>query len=186
MLTCEEKIKMDAIFLLQIQLQHARQWLAGTTADVTDDVAHWTPPGVANPLGATYTHLVVSEDMIVNGLLKQCPPLFATSWDGRTGLSEPMPLPGPEWENYGSWARRVQIDLPALRDYERAVQANTDEYLNALSPADLDTAVDLTNLGFGEVTVGWVIGRLLIGHIDNECGEIACLKGLQGVRGYPG
>jgi hypothetical protein len=41
-------------------------------------------------------------------------------------------------------------------------------------------------VGFGEVTVGWIVVRLLIGHIDNECGEISCLKGLQGVRGYPG
>lgn len=177
---------MDALTLLQIQLQHAREWMADTVAGATDDMAHWTPPGIANPLGATYAHLVVSEDMIVNGLLKQSSPLFATSWAGRTGLSESMPLPGPEWEDYGSWARRVQIDLAALRDYEQAVQDNTDEYLNTLSADDLDMAVDLTSLGFGEVTVGWIIGRLLIGHIDNECGEISCLKGLQGVRGYPG
>lgn len=177
---------MDTLSLLQIQLQHARQWMAGTMADVTDDTAHWTPPGIANPLGATYAHLIVSEDMIVSGLLKQNPPLFATSWAGRTGLSELMPLPGAQWENYGSWARRVQIDLPALRNYEQAVQANTDAYLNSLSSDDLDATVDLSNLGFGEVTVGWIIGRLLIGHIDNECGEISCLKGLQGLRGYPG
>jgi hypothetical protein len=177
---------MDAISLLQIQLQHARQWMAGTMAEVTDEMAHWTPPGVANPLGATYAHLVVSEDMIVSGMLKQSPPLFATSWADKTGLSEPMPMPGPDWKDYGSWARRVQIDLPALREYAQAVQANTDEYLNSLSPEALDTVVDLSNVGFGEVTFGWIIGRLLIGHIDNECGEISCLKGLQGMRGYPG
>jgi hypothetical protein len=30
-----------------------------------------------------------------------------------------------------------------------------------------------------------VVSRLLIGHADTCCGEIACIKGLQGGQGYP-
>lgn len=176
---------MNGVTVLQMCMQHARQWMAGTMNGVTDEQAHHTPPGIANPLGATYAHLVVSEDMLVNGLLRGQPPLAATSWEGKTGLSEPMPWLD-RWAEYGPWTRRVQIDLDALRAYAQAVFDNTDAYIASLSEEDLERKIDMSAAGMGEVPVAWVIGRLLIGHIDNECGEIACLKGIQGVRGYPG
>jgi hypothetical protein len=46
-------------------------------------------------------------------------------------------------------------------------------------------AVFLANLGLRQVTVGYILNRLLIGHVDNMRGEISCLKSLQGGRGYP-
>jgi hypothetical protein len=119
-------------------------------------------------------------------MLKGSPPLSATSWAGKTGLSEPMPMPGPAWEDYGPWARRLHLDLPALQRYQTAVRANTDAYIASLSPADLEAIRDLSNVGLGMVNVGWILARLVVGHMDNECGEISCLKGLQGLRGYPG
>jgi hypothetical protein len=73
-------------------------------ADVTQVQAEFAPPGIANPLGATYAHVVWSEDMLVQGMFRQVPPLFASAWAGRTGLSEPMPTPGPEWAGYAAWA----------------------------------------------------------------------------------
>jgi hypothetical protein len=96
-----------------------------------------------------------------------------------------MPLPGPEWVNYATWTRRVQVDVPALREYAQAVYANTSEYLSSLTPEDLDTPVDLSALGFGQANVGWMLSALVIGHINNIAGEISCLKGLQGAKGYP-
>jgi hypothetical protein len=176
---------MDAITLLRQQIDTAHQWLEGTMADVTTEQAHWTPPGIANPLGASYAHVVASEDMIVNGLLKQAPPLFASAWGGKTGLSEPMPTPGPEWEQYGVWARRVHVDLAAVREYAHAVYANTDQYVGSLTPDDLDRSLDLSGLGMGQVSLGWALSNLVLGHIHDLMGEISCLKGLQGARGYP-
>jgi hypothetical protein len=176
---------VDAITLLRQQLSTAHQFLEGTMADVTPEQAHWLPPGLANPLGASYAHVVTSEDMIVNGMVQQAAPLCATSWAGRTGLSEPMPVPGPEWEQYGPWARRVRIDLDALRAYAQAVYANSDAYLATLTPDDLDRPMDLSNVGVGQVNLGWVLSNLVVGHVHDLMGEIACLKGLQGVRGYP-
>ena len=144
-----------------------------------------TPPGVANPLGATYAHVVCSEDMAVQGMLRQRPPLFASSWAGRTGLSEPMPTPGPEWANYPAWTRRVKIDLPALREYAQAVAAETDAWIAGLTEADLDRPVDLSGAGLGRHTVATAIALLIANHLGTETGEIAVLKGLQGARGYP-
>ena len=73
-------------------------------ADVTQVQAEFAPPGIANPLGATYAHVVWSEDMQVQGMFRQVRPLFASAWAGRTGLSEPMPMPGPEWAGYAARA----------------------------------------------------------------------------------
>lgn len=176
---------MDSITLLRQQLQTAHQFMEGTMADVTPEQAQWRPPGVANPLGASYAHMVSSEDMLVHGMLQQAAPLFAGAWAGKTGLDEPMPTPGPEWEQYGPWARRVQVDVGATRAYAQAVYAASDDYLAGLTPADLDRTMDLRGLGMGQVDLGWVLSNLVVGHVHDLMGEISCLKGLQGARGYP-
>jgi len=173
------------VALLQRIVSDARGVLEGTMADVTQAQADYAPPGIANPLGATYAHVVWSEDMIVQGMLRKSAPLFAADWAGRTGLSEPMPSPGPEWAGYAAWTRRVKIDLNQLRAYARAVYAQTDAWLATLSESDLDAPLDLSGIGLGQHTLGTAIGLLIAHHLGTETGEIAVLKGIQGARGYP-
>ncbi|HMA33584.1 MAG TPA: DinB family protein [Chloroflexia bacterium] len=176
---------MDAVTLLRQQLQTAHEFMEGTMADVTPEQAHWPPPGVANPLGATYLHAVAAEDGIIHGMLQHTAPLLATSWAGRTGASEPMPVPGPDWEQYGPWARRVRVDLAATRAYAQAVYAASDAYLASLTAEALDQPLDLSGVGMGTTDRGWVLSNLVVGHVHDLMGEISCLKGLQGARGYP-
>ena len=166
-------------------VRDARQVLDGTMADVTQAQVDFIPPGVANPLGATYAHVICSEDMVVQGMFRQAAPLFASSWAGRTGLSEPMPMPGPEWPNYGPWTRRVKVDLAALRTYAQAVAAETDSWLAVLSDSDLDRPMDLTGAGLGQHTCASAIALVVANHLGTETGEIAVLKGIKGARGYP-
>ena len=163
----------------------ARKVLDGTMADVTQDQASFMPPGIANPLGATYAHVVWSEDLVVQGMFRRVPPLFASTWAGRTGLSEPMPAPGPQWADYAAWTRRVKVDLQALRQYAAAVAADTDAWIATLTEADLDRPLDLSGVGFGQHTLGTAIALLIANHLGTETGEIAVLKGIQGARGYP-
>jgi hypothetical protein len=174
------------VALLRSIVGAARQVLDGTLADATQAQADFIPPGIANPLGATYAHVVVSEDMIVQGMFKNGAPLFATTWAARTGLSEPMPMPGAEtWADYGPWTRRVKIDLAALRQYAAAVAEATDSFIASLSEDDLDKPLDLSGIGFGQLPLGTAIGLLVANHLGTETGEIAVLKGIQGARGYP-
>jgi hypothetical protein len=171
--------------LLRRIVRDARQVLDGTMADVTQTQVDYLPPGIANPLGATYAHVVCSEDMVVQGMFRQAAPLFASTWAGRTGLSEPMPMPGPDWPNYRPWTRRVKVDLAALRGYAQAVAAETDAWLGGLSDAELDRPMDLTGAGLGQHTWDSAIALLVANHLGTETGEIAVLKGIQGARGYP-
>ncbi len=170
---------MDAIALLRSQVSDAHGLLEGTIDNVTAGQSSWSPPGVANPLAATYAHAVSSEDFAINAVLKGGTLLAAGAWAGRTGMSEPPPMP-PNWDK---WAREASFDLPALRQYAKAVAANTDEYLASLKPDDLDRRVDMPMIG--RQTVSWVLNNVLLNHISSHCGEISCLKGLQGARGYP-
>ncbi len=173
---------MDAIALLREQFKDAHEFLEATMEGITPEQVHWAPPGTANPISANYAHVVLSEDLGINGLLRGGAPLSAGGWAGRTGLSELPPVaPNAPWHE---WALRVRIDLPALRAYARAVYAATDEALRALEPGDLEREVDLSPFGLGRRTVAWMLSGALL-NVNLHCGEVSCLKGLQGLRGYP-
>jgi hypothetical protein len=176
---------MDAISLLREQLKEAHALLEAVMEGVTTEAAHWIPPGQANPVGATYAHVVLFEDMTINGALQHRKPLYETTWAGKVGMNELMPRQGKEWEDYADWTRRVRVDLPSVREYARAVYANSDEYLASLTSEDLDTPIDLAGVGGNKVTLGHVLSRSVVAHVDNIAGEISCLKGLQGLQGYP-
>ena len=175
---------MDARSLLREYVQEARGFFEGTIQDVTPEQAHWSPPGQANPVGANIAHVVFSEDMVINGLLQGGAPLAASSWAGKTGVSEPPP-DGAASAVWGEWAHKVKVDLPALRQYAQAVHAATDKYLASLSDGALGRTLDLSAMGLGQQTVRWMLNAVLIGNVNMHCGEIACLKGLQGAKGYP-
>jgi hypothetical protein len=157
--------------------------LERTVSDLDQDALDWQPSGTANPIGATLAHVIVSEDMVANALLAGRPPLLRTSFAERTGLSEPMPMPGPDWADYGAWARRLRVDLPALLAYGQATWAATDDFLASKVTADLDGDLDLSVVGQGHRTLAWAVLHMLVGHCDQITGEIACLKGLQGRGG---
>lgn len=170
---------MNATTLLREQIQQAHEFLKAVMEGVTSEQAQWIPPGTANPLAATYVHAIASEDLAINMVLKGSAPLYATTWAGKTGISEVQPL------TTAQWARRVQIDLPTAQSYAQAVHAATDTYLATLTDDDLTRVLDLSSFGLGQMPVGTLLNRMVLGHIDNMCGEIAVLKGLQGAKGYP-
>jgi hypothetical protein len=180
------KNKMVSLFREQIQAAH--QLVEGTIANVTPEQAHWSPPGIAVPLGASYAHIVISEDGTVSGLLKGAAPLFASSWAGKVGVSELPPMMNPEkvgFPDWSGWSRRVRVDLAALQQYAKAVYAATDGYLASLTDKDLSRSVDLSALGLGKSSVSYILINGILGNAFSHGGEISCLKGLQGVRGYP-
>lgn len=165
--------------MVREQVQQAHTLLQSVISDVTEEQMHWQPPGTANSIAATYVHCLAGEDATVQAILQGGTPLYGSTWADKTGVNEIQPLSSPEW------ARDVRVELPALFDYAQAVHAATDAYLTKLNEVDFTQTVDLSNLGLGETTIGYILNRFLLGHIDNMCGEISCLKGLQGGKGYP-
>jgi hypothetical protein len=118
-------------------------------------------------------------DAIVNGMLKGGAPRFATEWAGQLGAAAPQMSLSYEW------GRSLQPNLAALRKFGQSALADTDAYLDQLKDADLDRMVDLSNVGLGTRSVGWVFNALVASHLNNMAGEISALKGVQGKKGYP-
>lgn len=172
--------------MLRMQFQSASWFLETTMNDVTPEMAHWHPPGLANPIGATYAHVVLLKDSLVNGIIKGSVPLFASSWAGKVGVSEFPPMPSdkgglPDWFD---WARQVQIDLPVIREYAKAVYASIDEFLDSLSDEDLQRPLEGFSVGPNQWTVGRFLSVAALADMLGHSGEIACIKGIQGVKGY--
>ncbi len=170
---------MNAVSSYREGLRWAYELLEMVMADVTPEQAHATPPGIANPLGAIYAHAIIDLDLIPHNLFQGKPGLFQTTWAGKTGISD------PQWQMTLDWARRVEVDLPALQAYAKAAFESADAYLASLRDDDLEGEVDLTGVGFGMQKLSWCLSALVIGHLNNMAGEISVLKGIQGVKGYP-
>ena len=130
-------------------------------------------------IGSIYMHLVVSEDDMLHGMLQGKPGIYrGQDWARRTGVeAAPMGQFPPEW------ARKVRLNLPLFREYAKVVYAATDAYIARLSDSDLPRKVQT---GFiGEQSVAFVIANILGWHIAEHTGEIAALKGVQGLKGLP-
>lgn len=170
--------------MLRDALADAHGSLEQTVRDLDQAALDWVPPGTANPIGATFAHVVVSEDMVANAIFAQREPLLRTTFAGRTGLSEPMPMPGPDWAGYAAWARRVRVDPVQLLEYAHATWQSSEAFVGGLAPEDVERELDLTFLGRGKTPLGLAVVRMLCLHVAEITGEIACLKGLQGRGGY--
>lgn len=175
---------MTALQLIKEEIQNARETFEGTAADITSEQLHSDPGGKALPLGAQYAHLIFSEDAIVHGMLQGKQALFETSWKDKTGASIPMPAMDAEWSVANEqWAKSVKIDLTKLREYSKAVNSATDEYVDSLTDESLDKEIDLGE--WGKKTVAHLLYSFIIGHTNSLAGELSVLKGLQGAKGYP-
>ncbi len=173
---------MTLVSHLREQLRDAYGYFLGAVANLAPEQAAWQPPGIAHPVGAIYAHLIISTDSVLHMFCQNIPPLLATHFAGKTGISD------SDWAKSATleWRKSVRVDLKQLRGYADAVYRAADDYLAALADADLASLRDLSMVGFGSKSVEWIAARLLIGHTDNITGEIAAVKGLQGLQGYPG
>ncbi len=172
---------MSKAELIKQQLGMSRMVFDGTMVGVTDSQCAKIPGGVAHSIGSLLAHSVISEDFVVNTMVKGGQPLMAGAFAGNTGVSEPPPPPGSP--DVLAWANRVKVDLPAFKEYAKAVFAATDEYVSGLSDADLDRKMPFPNMG--EQPVSSILTMLAIIHPSNHIGEVSALKGLEGAKGYP-
>ena len=173
--------------MMRESLQSAHETLEGTMQGATEEVLHWQPQGKALPVGAAYAHAVISEDLMLSGMVRKTKSLLDQGWIEKLGLSHPHPMMDESWEkNFAEWAKTVKMDLPKFKEYAKAVYKQSDEYLGTLTDKDLsEKKVDLSGWGLGEWSLGKFVMRLLMGHMDNLTGEVSAAKGLQGLKGYP-
>lgn len=173
---------MDAIDLLRYQIRQCYAWLEMTVGDITQGQASWQPPGVANSIGAVYSHLVITADFDVNTRLGGEMPVSAREFKGDFGVSEMQPN-GFDWKD---WAASVEVDWPLLHSYGRAVWRSIDARLDSLTVEDLKRDVDMTHSDerLGVWPALEIYNLQGVNHPYLHGGEIACLKGMQGAAGW--
>jgi hypothetical protein len=159
-------------FRLQARVSFA--WLESIVGDVTAEQALWQPPGRANTIAETYAHIVRNIDEDINHWLFRRPMLNEGPWKGRTGL-----VPGRS-----DWEQGSDIDWPALRAFGRAMGDFAIEAVDALAEDDLARVTDLSTPDIAVWHGSDIIRLTVCIHVRLHGGEIACLKGIQGAKGY--
>ncbi len=169
---------MEARDLLRSQFQQMHQFVEMTVADCADEALNARGDGwTINPIGALYAHLILAEDAMVNGRARGGETLLVSEgWGEKIGISDASSRQSESWSDF-------KADLPALRSYAAAVAAATDDFLATASDADLLREVDAP--GGGTQPVITFLANIGVTHIAGHWGEIAALKGVQGLKGLP-
>ncbi|MCP4536142.1 MAG: DinB family protein [Chloroflexi bacterium] len=169
---------MNTVELLQYSLGNALGILGQVTADLTQEQADWTPPGIANPIGGLYWHTLTGIDMVVHrwGLGKD--PIFQTEgWQKKVVVSSAL----DQRKDHPPEMRETRVDLSALHEYGKVIAEVVQSWLVSLSSEDLERQIKTP---VGELSLAQMIETFVIWHINAHCGEISAIKGCQGAKGY--
>lgn len=166
---------MDVKGILREQMQSLHGTMEAAIGDCTAEVvANKLPGAKINSIGAIYAHTVMSEDGLLNGLVRgETPVYFAKGWAAKIGLDMPKGGMEPDWT--------VDYDLGLFRQYARDVYQRTYDYLETISDDELDRIIDL---GFAPpMSIRSFVADLMAWHVATHQGEISALKGVQGLEG---
>ena len=168
---------MNVTQFVQQQVAEAHSLNDAAMAGITDQQFNWLPPGTINPIKSALLHAVAGEDIVFQSIIQGLPPLWAAGgWAGRIGVAL-APGGGQGWEE----AKGTVLALAPVLAYAEAVCNATDDYLARLTDDELDRQVSF----FGsESSVAAALARFVT-HTACHAGEIAAVKGMQGLQGLP-
>ncbi len=141
----------------------------------TDEQLHFVPDHGSHSIAWCLWHTARVEDLIVNARIRGESPIWNERWAEQTGL----PADGFGTGQSDEEAQQVHIaSMEALAEYQGAVWAQTAEYLDGATDADLEREVPARQ---GTETVGQAISLHMLGHFNGHRGEINTLRGIQGM-----
>ena len=167
---------MDATELLREQFASVRRFVDGILDGLTDDQLNWIPPGTANPIGVSWLHLLTVEDGFIQGTIQGQPRLWESQeWTAKTGIH---PRAGDEtWDRI----KQTQLTVAPLQAYGDVVRGATEAYLSMATADQLARTVTVNNM---EMSVSRLF-TMMVCHAAGHAGDIAAIKGIQGLKGLP-
>ncbi|MHB8377230.1 MAG: DinB family protein [Dehalococcoidia bacterium] len=141
-------------------------------SDVNDDVYNLEPAGTCNSIAKVHLHALSTFDFFVNGLISGQPLI----WQEHAAK---MGLPGTPLE---IWKADTPISKSAVEEYASKLRPRVSEQLAGLGD-DIFTREFDTTLA-GKQNGAWVLSLLPM-HTSAHAGEIAAIKGTQGLKGLP-
>lgn len=163
---------MQATAYAKLQIEQAFNVLNGTAQGMDEAQYNWKPDGTCNPIGKNHVHVLTSIDFFL-GAIAEGKPAVWQSFAAEHGMpSNPLEI----------WGYSGTIPIDAVNAYGRQVQQSALDYVSSLSDADLDRQLDTRF--FGTQSLGFLI-QLAGMHTAGHVGDIAAVKGIQGLKGLP-
>ena len=163
---------MDAVTYAKTALESQLGLLTACAAGMDDAQYNWKPGGTANSAAASHVHAVSSIDFFINNIARG-EALLWTDFAKAHGMPD-SPL--------AIWTYDGIVPADAMREYAGKVQASAIEYVGTLKDADLDREIETQF--FGRKPVAFLV-QLAGFHAVGHGGDIAAVKGLQGLKGLP-
>lgn len=163
---------MNSVAYATGQFEQALELLQSCLEDVDARALNWAPGGTCNSIGKTLVHVAVSLDFFVGRSLtgdEMVWPRFAetSGWP-----ANPLKL----------WTHEGPLSMEAVNAYIDAVAKASRQILTRLTEADLERSVDTGR--FGARSAAWLLQFVAV-HTAGHAGEIAAVKGMQGMKGLP-
>jgi hypothetical protein len=163
---------MDVLELLKQQAANSRRDFKGVLNDVDQDMAHWQPPGIANPIEDLVLHTILGQDRQVSRLTGQ--PLVLEAWADKLNLTT-------DWRHTPEASRSIDTEFAVMRQYVEAVFDAVDAALAGLTEADMEKMIEGPR---GQSPLALQLSTNFVTHMFEHTGEISAIKGLQGAKGY--
>jgi hypothetical protein len=163
---------MNGSQFAKMQLEHGLNLMNGALAGTTQEQYVYQPAGTCNPIGKNHIHALTSLDFFIIGMAKG----GELSWPA---FAAKHGLPGNPLE---IWGYTGPVSMDAVNEYGAGVQQAALEYVSSLNDTDLDR--QLETRFFGVQSVAYLI-QLAAMHCVGHTGDMAAIKGIQGVKGLP-
>jgi uncharacterized damage-inducible protein DinB len=168
---------MDVKTYIQQQMDRVRGDTQAVLQGITDEQLNWPPPGTVSPISTILIHMLAAEDYFIQTLIGGQAPFWAVQqWGEKIGVPAP-PAQGDNWDEF----KTVKISLAPVLDYAQAIRPATDAYLAGLTAEELDRRVVFHG---DKLPVAQVL-MILVSHSACHTGEMAAIKGMQGIQGLP-
>jgi hypothetical protein len=142
-------------------------------ADGMDDAQYnLDGPGTCNAAAKSHVHALAAFDFFVLNKAKGADMLWP-----QFGPKHGLPANSQE-----IWGFAGTISGIAINEFAEQIQKATIEYIASLSDADLDRQVDTQF--FGMQSLAYLL-QLAAMHATGHAGDVAAVKGMQGLKGLP-
>jgi len=158
-------------------IEQVNSWWDDALKNLTDEQANWLLPGNTVSIGFNAWHALRTQDDIVNFVLQGRKP---TVWMSE-GFAERLGLP-PVGQGTGmplEDARKLQVQVAPLREYNQRVKEVTLEFINNVPLEDLEAIQPIRPLG--EMPKWKVLRQVVMTHSFMHLGEVNAIKGAQGM-----
>lgn len=168
---------MEAKELLRDQFKTMHQFMDMTIADCSQEAADKHEDGwTINKIGSLFAHVYLAEDMFINGMGRGGTPILQTDgWAEKLGISDVSPRQDEHLAD-------MPVDIEKFREYAKVVAAATDDFFVSATDEDLNKEIE-GPVGKQQFIV--FLSNIGLTHIAGHWGEIAALKGVQGLKGLP-